>query len=65
MTSRPNPRATTLHAASTSYPSVSKHTAALQNILNDLHTAVMSGSKDSDTAIAEAQARAKNEVLAK
>ncbi len=44
---------------------VSKNTAALQNILNDLHTAVMSGSKDIDTAIAEAQARAKNEVLGK
>jgi multiple sugar transport system substrate-binding protein len=44
---------------------VSKYTAALQNILNDLHTAVMSGSKDVDTAIAEAQERAKNEVLNK
>jgi multiple sugar transport system substrate-binding protein len=44
---------------------VSKNVAALQNILNDLHTAVLSGSKDIDTAIAEAQARAKNEVLNK
>lgn len=44
---------------------VSKHTAALQNILNDLHTAVMSGSKDVPAAIAEAQTRAKNEVLTK
>ena len=44
---------------------VSKYTTPLQNILNDLHTAVMSGSKDVDTAIAEAQTRAKNEVLNK
>jgi multiple sugar transport system substrate-binding protein len=44
---------------------VSKYTTPLQNILADLHTAVMSGSKDVDTAIAEAQTRAKNEVLNK
>jgi multiple sugar transport system substrate-binding protein len=44
---------------------VSKYTTALQNILGDLHTAVMSGSKDIDTAIADAQTRAKNEVLNK
>ncbi|BCJ45897.1 sugar ABC transporter substrate-binding protein [Actinoplanes ianthinogenes] len=44
---------------------VGKNTAPLQNILNDLHTAVLSGSKDIDTAIAEAQERAKNEVLTK
>ncbi|MEV6343074.1 extracellular solute-binding protein [Actinoplanes sp. NPDC051851] len=44
---------------------VSKYTAPLQNILNDLHTAVLSGTKDIDTAIAEAQERAKNEVLNK
>ena len=44
---------------------VSKYTTPLQNILADLHTAVMSGSKDIDTAIAEAQTRAKNEVLHK
>jgi len=44
---------------------VSKHTAGLLNVLNDLHTAVMSGTKDVDTAIAEAQTRAKNEVLNK
>jgi multiple sugar transport system substrate-binding protein len=44
---------------------VSKYTTPLQNILNDLHTAVMSGSKDIDTAITEAQNRAKNEVLSK
>ena len=44
---------------------VSKYTAALQNILGDLHTAVMSGSKPVDAAITEAQNRAKNEVLTK
>ncbi|WIM98527.1 extracellular solute-binding protein [Actinoplanes oblitus] len=44
---------------------VGKYTAPLQNILNDLHTAVMSGSTDIDTAIAEAQDRARNEVLNK
>ncbi|HJP80101.1 MAG TPA: hypothetical protein VJ914_37870, partial [Pseudonocardiaceae bacterium] len=42
---------------------VSKYTAALQNILNDLHTAIMSGSTNIDSAIAQAQDRAKNEVL--
>jgi multiple sugar transport system substrate-binding protein len=42
-----------------------KYTAALQNILGDLHTAVMSGSKPVDAAITEAQDRAKNEVLNK
>jgi multiple sugar transport system substrate-binding protein len=42
---------------------VSKYTAPLQNVLNDLHTAVMSGSKDIDSAIADAQKRAKSEVL--
>jgi len=44
---------------------VSKHTAGLLNVLNDMHTAVMSGSKDLDSALAEAQTRAKNEVLNK
>lgn len=44
---------------------VGKYTAALQNILGDLHTAVMSGSKPVDAAITEAQDRAKNEVLNK
>ncbi|GIF04249.1 ABC transporter substrate-binding protein [Actinoplanes siamensis] len=44
---------------------VGKYTAPLQNILNDLHTAVLSGTEDIDTAIAEAQDRAKNEVLNK
>lgn len=42
---------------------VSKYTAALQNILNDLHSAIMSGSTSIDSAIAQAQNRAKNEVL--
>jgi multiple sugar transport system substrate-binding protein len=42
-----------------------KYTAGLQNILGDLHTAVMSGSKGLDAAITEAQDRAKNEVLNK
>jgi multiple sugar transport system substrate-binding protein len=42
---------------------VSKYTASLQNVLNDLHSAVLSGSKDIDGAIGDAQKRAKNEVL--
>jgi multiple sugar transport system substrate-binding protein len=42
---------------------VSKYTAALQNVLNDLHSAVLSGSKPVDGAITAAQDRAKNEVL--
>ncbi|WP_027345560.1 ABC transporter substrate-binding protein [Hamadaea tsunoensis] len=42
---------------------VSKYTAGLQNVLNDLHSAVLSGSKDVDGAIGDAQKRAKNEVL--
>jgi multiple sugar transport system substrate-binding protein len=44
---------------------VSKYTTTLQNILKDLHTAVMSGSKDVDSAITDAQNRAKNEALNK
>ncbi len=44
---------------------VSKYTAGLQNVLNDLHTAVLSGSKNIDDAINAAQQRAKNEVLNK
>jgi multiple sugar transport system substrate-binding protein len=44
---------------------VSKSTPALQNILNDLHTAVLSGSSSVDAAIGEAQTRAKNEGLDK
>jgi multiple sugar transport system substrate-binding protein len=42
---------------------VSKFTAGLQNVLDDLHTAVMSGSKSPDSAINDAEQRAKNEVL--
>ncbi len=42
---------------------VSKYTAGLQDVLNDLHTAVMSGGKSIDSAINDAQSRAKNEVL--
>lgn len=42
---------------------VSKHTAGLQNLLNDMHTAVLSDSKGLDEAVTEAQNRAKNEVL--
>lgn len=42
---------------------VSKHTAPLQNILNDLHSAVLSGSKGIDAAIADAQNRARSEGL--
>ncbi|GAA3288736.1 extracellular solute-binding protein [Dactylosporangium vinaceum] len=44
---------------------VSKYTAGLQNLLNDMHSAVLSGSKDVDGAIKAAQDRAKNEVLNK
>jgi multiple sugar transport system substrate-binding protein len=44
---------------------VSKYTTTLQNILKDLHTAVMSGSKDIDAAIIDAQNRAKSEALNK
>jgi len=40
----------------------SNKTAAVQGILNDLHTAVMSGSTDVEAAIAEAQERVANEV---
>ncbi len=42
---------------------VSTSTAALQNILNDLHSSVMSGSASIDDAIGTAEGRAKNEVL--
>lgn len=44
---------------------VSKYTAGLQNVLNDLHSSVMSGSAKIDDAITKAQDRAKNEVLNK
>ncbi|MDQ7904082.1 extracellular solute-binding protein [Phytohabitans sp. ZYX-F-186] len=42
---------------------VSKHTAGLQNLLNETHSAILSGSTGLDPAIDEAQNRAKNEVL--
>lgn len=41
---------------------VSEKTAPLQNILNDMHSAIMSGSEPVDAAITKAQDRAKNEV---
>ena len=44
---------------------VSKYTADLQNILNDLHTAVMSGSTNVDDAISKAESQAKSQVLNK
>ncbi|GAA4935118.1 extracellular solute-binding protein [Actinoplanes utahensis] len=44
---------------------VSEYTAPLQNVLKDLHTAIMSGSKPIDAAITEAQDRAESEVLSK
>lgn len=42
---------------------VSKYTAAMQNVLGDMHTAIMSESSTVDAAIADAQKRATNEVL--
>lgn len=39
-----------------------KNAAAVQAILNDTHTAIMSGSKSVDDALAEAASRVKNEV---
>ncbi len=42
---------------------VSKYTASLQDVLNDLHTAVMSGSKGIDAEISNAQSQAKSQVL--
>ena len=40
----------------------SDKTAAIQDILNDMHTAIMSGSESVDAAIKEAEGRFKNEV---
>ena len=40
----------------------SNKTAAVQGILGDMHTAIMSGSTDVETAIADAQDRVANEV---
>ncbi|MCX5065825.1 extracellular solute-binding protein [Micromonospora lupini] len=42
---------------------VSKHTAGLQNLLNETHSTILSDSKGVDAALSEAQTRAKNEVL--
>lgn len=42
---------------------VSQYTAQLQDLLNELHTAVMSGSKNIGGAIGDAQSQAKNQVL--
>jgi multiple sugar transport system substrate-binding protein len=44
---------------------VSKDTAAIQNILLDMHSSIMSGSKSVDAGVAEAEARVKSEVLNK
>jgi multiple sugar transport system substrate-binding protein len=44
---------------------VSKDTAAIQNILLDAQSSIMSGSKSVDAGIAEAEARVKSEVLNK
>ncbi|HWK93126.1 MAG TPA: extracellular solute-binding protein [Luteimicrobium sp.] len=41
---------------------VSSKTATVQNILNDLHTAVLSNSTSIDKAISDAESRAKNEA---
>ncbi len=40
----------------------SDKTAAVQNILNDMHSAILSGSQDVDSAIADAEGRVANEV---
>ncbi|MEV4495658.1 extracellular solute-binding protein [Micromonospora arborensis] len=42
---------------------VSKHTAGLQNLLNETHSAILSDSKGVDAELSKAQTRAKNEVL--
>lgn len=42
---------------------VFEHTATIQNILNELHTAVMTGSASIEDAIATAEARIADEVL--
>ena len=42
---------------------VSKYTVGLQNLLNTLHSAVLSNSKGIDAAITEAQDQAKKTVL--
>lgn len=42
---------------------VSKSTAAIQNILSDAHSAIMSESQDVDSALSDAASRAASEVL--
>ncbi|MGI5151895.1 ABC transporter substrate-binding protein [Plantactinospora sp. CA-294935] len=42
---------------------VSKHTAGLQNVLDETHSAILSNSKGVEAGLNEAQSRAKNEVL--
>lgn len=42
---------------------VSKHTAGLQNLLNETHSAILSDNKGVDAELSKAQTRAKNEVL--
>ena len=42
---------------------VTKYTTQIQNILGGMHTAILTNSKSVDEAIAEAQNKAKNEVL--
>jgi multiple sugar transport system substrate-binding protein len=42
---------------------VSKYTAGIQNLLNSLHTAVLSGGKSIDQAISDAENQAKTTVL--
>ncbi|RYV52108.1 ABC transporter substrate-binding protein [Pengzhenrongella frigida] len=42
---------------------VSKYTTGIQNILNDAHSIIMSGSSTVEDALAEAESRAENEVL--
>lgn len=44
---------------------VSKYTAALQNLLNTAHTAIMSKSSTVDAALTQAQDQAKSQVLGK
>ncbi|MEO3928713.1 extracellular solute-binding protein [Micromonosporaceae bacterium B7E4] len=42
---------------------VSKHTAGLQNVLDETHSAILSNSKGVEAGLNEAQNRAKNEVI--
>lgn len=42
---------------------VGEHTAAIQNLLNEVHSAVLSGSEPVDDAFDRAQERAQNEII--